>query len=74
MDQAGLLKSNQSSRLESKIRNIYKKGGPQIQVLIVNSLQGLSIEDYSIKVAEKWKIGRKEKGDGVIILNVQRRP
>lgn len=68
IDQAGLLKSNQVSRLDSKIRGIYQKGGPQIQLLIVSSLQGLTIEQYSIKVAEKWKIGRKEKGDGVIIL------
>ena len=68
IDQAGILGPNQVSELSREIVSIRKSGGPQIQVLIVKSLEGFPIEDYSIAVAEAWKIGSKEKGDGVIIL------
>lgn len=68
VDQANILSGSQISRLDSKIRNIYDKGGPQLQILIVESLSGFAIEDYSIAVAEQWKIGNKDKGNGVIIL------
>lgn len=68
VDKAGLLAAQQSSLLEKKIRAIHKQGGPQLQILILESLQGFPIEQYSIAVAEAWKIGSKNKGDGVIIL------
>lgn len=68
VDQAGVLDRSQASQLERKIRDIHKQGGPQLQILIVNNLGGFAIEEYSIALGEAWKIGRKEKGDGVIIL------
>lgn len=71
IDQAGILGPNQVSELSREIISIRKSGGPQIQVLIVKNLEGFPIEEYSIAVAEAWKIGSKEKGDGVIILMSQ---
>lgn len=68
IDQANILSTREKSALGSKILDIYKSNGPQIQILIIEALQGNSIEEYSIQVAEKWKIGQKEKGNGVIIL------
>jgi uncharacterized protein len=37
-------------------------------VLVVDSVQPFSIEDYSIKVAEKWKIGKEKEDNGVILI------
>ncbi|NOS94301.1 MAG: YgcG family protein [Cyclobacteriaceae bacterium] len=40
----------------------------QIAILIVQSLDGEVLEDYSIKVAEKWKLGSKKNDNGVLLL------
>ncbi|MCO4755328.1 MAG: TPM domain-containing protein, partial [Bacteriovoracaceae bacterium] len=68
VDTAGLFTRQEQASLAAKIRKIHTSGGPQLQILIVESLEGLAIEEYSIKVAEQWKIGNKQRGDGVIIL------
>lgn len=71
VDLGGILSPGENARLADKIRDILKQNGPQIQILIVKDLGGFPIEEYSIKVAESWKIGSKAKGDGVIILMSQ---
>lgn len=40
----------------------------QIAILIVDTVKPLSIEDYEIRLAEKWKVGHAGKDDGVILL------
>jgi uncharacterized protein len=42
--------------------------GAQIVVALFPSLEGESLEDFSIRLAEKWRIGQKKLDDGVIIL------
>jgi uncharacterized protein len=42
--------------------------GVQLQYLVVKSLEGEPIEEYSIRVAEAWKIGSKGADDGVLVL------
>lgn len=54
--------------VESQIRSLHDKGLAQVSVLMINSLEGEVLESYSIKVAESWKLGTKEKGNGVLIL------
>lgn len=71
VDLVSLLTPEEAARLEKKIIAIRKAQGPQIQILVIPSLSGNGIEDYSIRVAEAWKIGRKEQGDGIIILMAQ---
>jgi uncharacterized protein len=68
MDEAGLLSEGDKKALSDYAYEIYTHGGPQIQVFIVNDLQGHAIEDFSIKVAEKWQLGTKEKDNGLLIL------
>lgn len=68
VDEAQYLSTTEKEALDQKIRNFYKQGGYQIQILTIKNLQGYAIEEYSIRLAEKWKIGRKDQGDGVIIL------
>ena len=68
IDQAGLLDRNQKSQIESLLYRIKKNKGPQIQLLTVKSLQGESIENFSIEVVDKWKLGDKERDDGVLFL------
>lgn len=69
MDQAGVLKQDQKNQLETKIRQIWEQEKQvQISVLIIPSLEGEVIEDYSIKVAEKWLLGTKREDNGLLIL------
>jgi len=68
MDLVGILKPEEVSIIENKILNLQKEKGSQIAVLIIPSTGDLPIEDYSIRVAEKWKLGRKGVDDGVLFL------
>lgn len=68
MDQAGVIPSDKKQELNQKIRDIWKKGTVQISVLIIPSLENEVLEDYSIKVAENWSLGTKEKDNGLLIL------
>lgn len=51
-----------------KIFNLQKEKGSQIGVLIISSTKPETIEEYSIKVAENWKLGRKGIDDGVLFV------
>lgn len=67
-DYASLLNSNTKAQLEKTLYDFEQKTSNQIVVAIFGSLDGQSLEDFSIRLAEKWKIGGKEKDNGVILL------
>ncbi|HOJ63598.1 MAG TPA: TPM domain-containing protein [Spirochaetota bacterium] len=68
VDKTGTLTNSQIIDLESILKNYEEKTQHQMVVVIIPSLEGYPIEEYSIKLAEKWKIGRKDFDDGIIIL------
>src|SRR6478609_9268194 len=68
VDQTGTLSSDEIDSLAKKIRDFEARKGSQISVLIVPTTQPESIEQFSIRVAEAWKIGRKKVDDGAILL------
>ncbi len=68
VDQAGLLDAGQRQRLDNVLADYEKKSGSQIAVLIVKSTEPEVIEQFSIRVAEAWKLGRKGIDDGVLLL------
>jgi uncharacterized protein len=67
-DLTGTLDAGQLASLEADLRAFEQKKGSQIAVLMLPSTQAESIEQYSIRVAERWKIGRARADDGVILL------
>ncbi len=67
-DTTGTLTKNQASELESILRSFQLQKGAEIVLLIVPSVKPETIESYSIRLAEKWKIGRKKIDDGAILL------
>lgn len=67
-DMVSLLSKNEVSNLEYKLRNFNDSTSTQIVILIINSLDGYSIADYSQRIAEKWGIGQKSKDNGILIL------
>lgn len=68
VDQTGTLTPDQISALVEKINAQEKATGNEIAVLMVNSLEGEALEDYSIKVAREWGVGQKERNSGVLLF------
>ncbi|WFU42067.1 YgcG family protein [Bradyrhizobium sp. CB82] len=68
VDQTGTLSSGDVASLTSRLRDFENRKGSQIAVLIVPTTQPETIEQYSIRVADAWKIGRKKVDDGAILV------
>lgn len=71
MDLAGLMNEGDRADLANYAYEIYTHNGPQITILTVPDMQGYPIEEYSIRVAEKWQLGSKEKDNGLLIVIAQ---
>lgn len=67
-DGANVLSAAAKARIENIIRAEADSTSNQIGVLIIPSLQGNVIEEYSLRVAEAWKIGQRDKDNGVLLL------
>ncbi len=67
-DLTGTLSGGAVNRIEAKLADLEAKKGSQIAVLIVPTTQPEDIEQYGIRVAEQWKLGRKGVDDGAILL------
>ncbi|WP_165935866.1 MULTISPECIES: YgcG family protein [unclassified Bradyrhizobium] len=68
VDQTGTLSSSDIAALSQKLQDFESRKGSQIAVLIVPTTQPETIEQFSIRVAEAWKIGRKKIDDGAILV------
>lgn len=67
-DQTASLSRADEARIEALTRDFESKKGAQIAVLIVATTQPEPIFDYSLRVAEAWKLGRKGVDDGVLFV------
>jgi uncharacterized protein len=68
VDKTATLNSRDIASLDQTLRDFEAKKGSQIAVLIVPTTQPETIEQYSLRVAEAWKIGRKKIDDGAILV------
>ncbi len=69
-DRANLLSPAVEQRLTERLSDYEKKTGHQLAVLTIPTLAGDPLEDFSIRVVEQWKLGKKGKDDGVLLLVV----
>ncbi len=67
-DLTGTLTPAQISALDTQLVQFQTRKGSQIAVLIVPTTQPEAIEQYSIRVTDAWKLGRKGIDDGVLLL------
>ena len=67
-DEAHVLQQATVDQLEKNLRTYEDSTSNQIAILIVQSLDDDVIENYSIRVVEKWKLGQKGKDNGVLLL------
>jgi len=68
VDQTGTLSGGDVATLSQKLRDFETRKGSQVAVLIVPTTQPETIEQFSIRVADAWKIGRKKVDDGAILV------
>jgi uncharacterized protein len=67
-DQTATLTAEQMANLEQTLRAFEAKKGSQLALLIVPTTQPEAIEQYALRVAEQWKLGRKKVDDGAILV------
>ncbi len=68
MDLVGVLQRSDSRELSRLLYDYNQRGKAQIQVLIVQSLEGEEIEQASIKITDTWKLGDKKRDNGILFL------
>jgi uncharacterized protein len=69
-DYARLLPVESARKLETRLASFEQETGHQVAVLTIPTLEGEALENFSIRVAETWKIGRKGFDNGAILLVV----
>jgi uncharacterized protein len=67
-DDAKVLLPQTVQQLEAQLKQHEDSTGNQIAILIIKSLEGDAIEEYALRVAEKWQLGNKNNDNGVLLL------
>lgn len=68
IDEVGFLSRNDRQELMQLLYDFNRRGKAQVQVLIIPSLEGMPIEQASIEIVDKWKLGDEKKDNGVLFL------
>lgn len=67
-DRAGALSAEENAALAQALVRFKETTGPQFQLLILPSLEGEALEDLSIKITDRWKLGDAKRDDGLLML------
>lgn len=67
-DYANVVNASQESSLNGILQELEQKSGVQYIILTVETTGGMSIEQFSIELAEKWKLGQKGKDNGMLFV------
>lgn len=67
-DLSATLSADQQATLNEELRAFEARKGSQVAVLLVPTTRPEPIEQYAIRVAEQWKLGRKKVDDGAILI------
>ena len=67
-DFANILDSQTKQNLETKLRKYRDKTSIEVAVVTVASLEGLTVEQYTLNIAQRWGVGNKKKDTGIVLL------
>ncbi len=67
-DYAGILKPDEERLLENYLASVETSTSAQMVLLTIRSLEGDPLEDFSMRVVETWKIGKKKADNGILLL------
>lgn len=68
IDTTGTLTASQKQQLEQQAIALQQRKGSQLQVLMVPSTQPETIEQYTVRAFDQWKLGRGKLDDGVLLV------
>lgn len=68
IDQTGTLSEAQRQALDTQLRDLEQQHGSQVVILMVPSTQPEDIAAYAQRVGDTWKIGRRDVGDGLLLV------
>ncbi len=67
-DFAGVLNVEQKQQLEQKLSGFEKSTGNEISIAVIKNLGGDTVENFAVELFKDWKIGKKDKDNGALIL------
>jgi uncharacterized protein len=67
-DRANLLGGTEADLLNAKLRDFEQSSGAQFLVYTFPSLEGESVEDFTIRCVERWKVGQKKYDNGLVLF------
>jgi len=67
-DYANLISPGPEARIDALLAQLEEDTGTQVVVLTIDSLEGEQLEEYSLRVAEAWQLGRADADDGALLL------
>ncbi len=67
-DFTGTLDSGWKSSIEELCIKVRNETGAEIGVAVISDLQGITIEEYAVKLFKKWGVGKADKDNGVLLL------
>jgi uncharacterized protein len=67
-DMPGMLRADTIARLNSTIGEFERTNGAEMAVVVIRSLDGVSIEETAVKLFELWKIGKESRDNGLLLL------
>jgi len=67
-DMPGALRADTIARLNSTIGEFERTNGAEMAVVVIRSLDGLTIEETAVKLFELWKIGKESRDNGLLLL------
>jgi uncharacterized protein len=67
-DQAGMLSQNTKRSLNAILMQVHQSSQLQMAILIINDLADETLEGFSIKVVDQWKLGAKDTDQGILLL------
>jgi uncharacterized protein len=67
-DYAHMISGPKRAKLEEELRSFEQSDSTQLVILTIPSLEGESLEDFSIKVVESWKLGQARKDNGILLF------
>jgi uncharacterized protein len=67
-DFGGVIDADSKQQIEALCTQVYEKAHATIEVVTINSLDGDTIEDFTTKLEDKWKVGPKRSDKGIVMV------
>jgi uncharacterized protein len=67
-DRAGVVAPTEGDLLNRKLSDFEQSSGAQFLIYVFPSLEGESLEDFTIRCVERWKVGQKKYDNGLVLL------